>query len=141
MNTSPESVLRYDYAIVRAVPRVERGEFMNVGVIVFCAPAEFLACKFECNHDRLRALDPHLDIDTLHTSLNAFQSVCLQNQSINRRSMRNVFDFLIATKSAVLQVSPSHSGLTACIEVLVEDLMERFVRLPKPIRSRYLIGA
>lgn len=130
MTASPETSLRYDYAIVRAVPRVERGEFMNVGVIVLCGPVNFLACSFECNHDRLRALDPHLDMDMLENSLNAFKSACVKGEGGNSRSLRNVFDFLVATRSAVLQVSPVHSGFSRQIDTVVENLMARFVRLP-----------
>ncbi|KRB67818.1 DUF3037 domain-containing protein [Noviherbaspirillum sp. Root189] len=130
MTALPESSLRYDYAIVRVVPRVERGEFMNVGVIVLCGPANFLACSFEYNRDRLRALDPQLDMDMLDNSLNAFRSACVKGDNSNSRSLRNVFDFLVATRSAVLQVSPVHSGFSRQIDTVVESLMARFVRLP-----------
>jgi len=132
---SLETSLRYDYAIIRAVPRVERGEFMNVGVIVLCGPANFLECAFECNHDRLRALDPGLDMDMLDSSLQAFRATCLKKDSAEKRSLRNVFDFLVATRSAVLQVSPVHSGFSRHIETVMEDLMARFVRLPVDDRS------
>ncbi|MCW7539492.1 DUF3037 domain-containing protein [Aquabacterium sp. A7-Y] len=130
MNASPKLRLRYDYAIVRVVPRVERGEFMNVGAVVCCPQAKFLALEYECDRERLRALDPALDLETLEAALAGLRLQCAKNGRDPTRSLRQSFDFLVATRSAVLQVSPAHSGLTEDIERVPQQLMDRFVRLP-----------
>ncbi|HEY8607921.1 MAG TPA: DUF3037 domain-containing protein [Noviherbaspirillum sp.] len=132
MTVSASSLHRYDYAVVRVVPRVERGEFMNVGVIVLCPSASLLACGFACDNARLLALDPHLDLASLAASLDAFRAACSGSDPGPARTLRQVFDFLVATRSAVLQVSPAHSGLCGHVDGILDDLMEKFVHLPKP---------
>ena len=135
MNASPER-LRYDYAILRVVPRVERGEFMNVGVIVWCPPARLLVLQHACDAARLQALDPGLDLPTLHATLDALARHCSAAEGGTAQALRQTFDFLVATRSAVLQVSPVHTGLTRDVQRLPVELMDRFVRPPPGPRSR-----
>ena len=129
MSSLPERI-RYDYAVLRVVPRVERGEFMNVGVIVWCPQARHLALDYECDRARLLALDPDLDLPMLEAALAALKQQCIAPGPAAARTPRQTFDFLVATKSAVLQGSPVHSGLTADAQGLVDELMSRFVRRP-----------
>lgn len=129
MNASTEP-LRYDYAILRVVPRVERGEFMNVGAIVWCPPARFLSLVHECDSTRLQALDPQLDLPTLQATLEALARHCAAARAGSTQALRQSFDFLVAARSAVLQVSPVHTGLTTDVERLPQSLMDRFVRRP-----------
>jgi hypothetical protein len=131
MPASPER-LRYDYAILRVVPRVERGECMNVGVVVWCPQARFLAMDYECRADRLLMLDPALDVATLEATLAAFRRHCDACQAGGHaptQVMRQTFDFLVAARSTVLQVSPVHAGFTTAVQQLPAALMDRFVRV------------
>src|SRR5690554_2331420 len=75
--TSPVAAeMTYDYAIVRVVPRVERGERMNIGVILSCVDSDFLDCRFAIDERRLRALDPEVDIDAIHAAVASMKTVC-----------------------------------------------------------------
>jgi Protein of unknown function (DUF3037) len=122
--------LRYDYAVLRAVPRVERGEFMNVGVIVWCPQARLLALRHACDSARLQALDPRLDLPTLQATLEALARHCTTAASESTQVLRQTFDFIVAARSAVLQVSPVHTGLTTDVDRLPRALMDRFVSAP-----------
>lgn len=122
--------LRYDYAVVRVVPRVERGEFINVGVVLWCAPARLLTCRIELDRERLRALDPGVDLDMVEAALDAFRRACAGRAGDSLPELRRAFDFMVAVRSTVIQVSPAHSGLTRDVEALPEQLMARFVRPP-----------
>lgn len=133
MSDSPEprsSPLRYDYAIVRVVPRVERGEFINAGVVVWCAPARLLTCRIELDPERLLALDPQVDLDMVQAALDAFRQACCGRADAPLPELRRAFDFMVAVRSTVIQVSPAHAGLTHDVQALPEQLLARFVRRP-----------
>ena len=102
----------FEYALVRAVPRPERGEFMNVGVIVYCAPLAFLRCAVEVDADRLRALDPSLDVEVLADALRSMCQACEGTGPMARSSAGQRFRWLTAPRSTILQTSPAHTGLT-----------------------------
>lgn len=102
----------YEYALVRAVPRQERGEFMNVGAIVYCSPLRFLRCAVEVDADRLRALDPHLDVEVLEDALRSLHQACEGTGPMAQSSVGQRFRWLTAPRSTILQTSPAHTGLT-----------------------------
>lgn len=102
----------FEYALVRAVPRPERGEFMNVGAIVYCAPLRFLRCAVEVDADRLRALDPDLDVEVLRDALRSLRQACEGTGPMAASSAGQRFRWLTAPRSTILQTSPAHTGLT-----------------------------
>ena len=103
----------YDYAIVRVVPRVERGEFVNAGVIVSCAPLGFLCARIELDEARLLALDPRADLETIRASLATIPLICAGGAAagaLGRLSLRERFDWLVAPRSSTIQTSAVHTG-------------------------------
>ena len=111
----PEKHL-FEYAVLRVVPRVEREEFLNVGVIVFCRAQGFLQTRFELPEARLRALAPALDLAEVTARLHAFERVCLGRASggtIGGLPLAERFRWLTATRSTVVQTSPVHPGRCA----------------------------
>jgi len=121
----------YDYAIVRVVPRVDRGEFINAGVIVCCAPQDFLQARIELDEARLRTLDPNADIGALRTALVAIPAVCAGGENagaLGRLSLRERFDWLVAPRSTSIQMSPVHTGRAKDLNEAIEHLLDRLVR-------------
>ena len=121
----------YDYAIVRVVPRVERGEFVNVGVIVSCDATDSLEARIELDPARVLALDPAADIDAIRTALGAIDAVCAGSTgagSLARLSPRERFHWLVAPRSTSLQVSAVHTGRCADLDAALDDLMRKMVR-------------
>lgn len=109
----PEKHL-FEYAVLRVVPRVEREEFLNVGVILYCAGQQFLRTTFALPEARLRALGGELDLAELHARLQAFQQVCAGRPDggvIGQLPLASRFRWLTATRSTVVQTSPVHPGL------------------------------
>ena len=123
----------YDYAVVRVVPRVERGEFVNAGVILACASAGFLQARIELDEARVRALDPGLDLPAVKGTLAAIPLICAGGAAagaIGRLSLRERFDWLVAPRSTSIQTSAVHSGRCDDLEAELERLLERMVRPP-----------
>jgi len=123
----------YDYAVIRVVPRVEREEFINVGVIVSCPTARHLEARIELDEARLRAFAPALDIDALRPYLDAIVAICNGDAGagpIAALPARARFHWLTAKRSSIVQVSPAHVGRTTQPERVVEHLMQRMVRPP-----------
>jgi hypothetical protein len=124
----------YDYAIIRVVPRVEREEFINVGVIISCPSARSLEARIELDEARLHALAPSLDIDALQPYLKAIEAICRGDTDagpIAALPSRSRFYWLTAKRSSIVQISPAHVGRTLHPERIVEHLMERMVRVPR----------
>lgn len=119
----------FEYALVRAVPRQERGEFMNVGAIVYCAPLRFLRCAVEVDPDRLRALDPELDIEVLGDALRSLCEACEGTGPMARSTVGQRFRWLTAPRSTILQTSPAHTGLTEDPEAELTRLVSTQVRI------------
>lgn len=122
----------YDYAIVRVVPRVERGEFINIGVIVSCPQHDFLQARIELDAARLLAFDPHLDIDAIRRHTNSLIAICAGGADagpIGKLSQRERFHWLTAPRSTVIQTSPAHAGQCAAPDKVLEHLMEKMVRV------------
>lgn len=122
----------YDYAVIRVVPRVERGEFVNAGVIVSCEKTGFLKAAIELDEARVLALDPDVDLETLRRHLTAIQRICEGGPDagpIGLLPQRARFHWLTAKRSAILQTSPVHMGRCGDMEAIVEHLMARMVRV------------
>ena len=123
----------YDYAVIRVVPRVEREEFVNAGVIVSCPARKYLQARIELDEARLRALDPGVDIEALRAHLDNIPRICEGGPGagpIGQLPPRERFHWLIAARSTVIQVSPSHSGRCEEPEGLMERLLDTLVRTP-----------
>jgi hypothetical protein len=123
----------YDYAIVRVVPKVERAEFVNAGVIVSCPTRDLLVARIELDEQRLLALDPTIDIESVRTHLAAIPIICAGGANagpIGRLSQRERFHWLVAPRSTIIQTSPTHTGSARDIEAVVERLLETMVRAP-----------
>jgi len=124
----------YDYAVVRVVPRVERGEFVNVGVIVSCDAAGSLAARIELDPARVLALDPGADIDAIRVALDAIGAVCAGSAAagaLARLSARERFHWLVAPRSAVIQTSPVHTGRSETPEAVIDHLFTTMVGPPR----------
>jgi hypothetical protein len=124
----------FDYAIVRVVPRVEREEFINVGVIVYCYAQDVLAAHVELDEDRLRALAPDVDLDMVRCHLEAIPRVCAGGPAagpIGELSQRERWHWLTAPRSTMLQTSAAHVGLCEEPVAAMERLFDRVVRLPR----------
>jgi hypothetical protein len=121
----------FDYAIVRVVPSVEREEFINVGVIVFCHDREFLAARIELDEARLRALAPDVDLPLVRRHLEAIERICEGGQAagpIGQLPLRERWHWLVAPRSTILQFSAPHTGLCEAPEEWLERLLDRVVR-------------
>jgi Protein of unknown function (DUF3037) len=124
----------FDYAIVRVVPRVERGEFINAGVILFCLTRRFLAAKAELDERRLLALAPEVDLELVRGHLEAIPRICAGGRAagpIGQLPQKERWHWLVAPRSTILQMSPVHSGLCEEPAQALEHLMDRMVRLPR----------
>ncbi len=125
--------MTYDYAIVRVVPRVERGERINVGVILSCVDVDFLDARIELDTARVLALDPSLDIDAVRAVLATIPSVCAGGPDaggIGALPRRDRFRWLVSPRSTVVQMSPVHTGRTTDAPAALERLMNTMVRQP-----------
>ena len=126
-------LLSFDYAVIRVVPRAEREEFINAGVILFCPQGQFLGGRIHLNEDRLQALWPEVDTTLVRQHLEAFERVCAGDGSagpIAQLSIRERFHWLVAPRSTLIQVSPVHSGLCDDSERELDRLMRATVLLP-----------
>lgn len=106
----------FEYAVIRVMPRVERGEFLNVGVILYCPAQGFLKTVYELAEDRLRAFSGDLDLAELTERLRAFERICAgrtEGGTIGQLPIAARFRWLTATRSTVVQTSPVHPGFCA----------------------------
>jgi hypothetical protein len=121
----------FQYAIVRVVPRVERGECVNAGVVVFCRPRRFLEARVELDEARLRALAPDVDLDAVHSHLDALRRIAAGDPgagAIAALPASERFHWLVAPSSTIIQCSPVHTGLTDDPERELERLLAQLVR-------------
>jgi hypothetical protein len=123
----------FEYAIVRVVPRVDREEFVNAGVILFCLERDFLAARVEVDEPRLRALWAATDVELVRQHLEAIPRICAGSPEagpIARLSLRERFRWLAAPRSTMIQVSPVHAGLCNDPARALEDLFRQRVLVP-----------
>lgn len=120
----------FDYAVVRVVPRVEREEFLNVGVIVHAPTLGFLGCALGLDRGRVAAFAGSLDLDALTRHLDAFRAVCDGDTTagpIAALPASERFYWLVAPRSAILQTSPVHGGLCDDPNTALHELFTRRV--------------
>jgi hypothetical protein len=120
----------YQYVVLRCVPRVDREEFVNVGVVLYCEAATYLDARWSVDADRLRALDPQVDVDQVCEALTFVEGVCAGDErggAAARAPMGQRFGFLKAPRSTMLQPGPVHGGVTTDPARQLEHLLERFV--------------
>jgi DUF3037 family protein len=121
----------YDYAIIRVVPRVERGEAINVGVILSCPALDFLDARIELDPSRLLAIDPSADVEATRANLEMIPRVCRGGSDagpIGELPQRSRFHWLVSPRSTIIQLSPVHTGRTSDPEKALERLLETMVR-------------
>jgi Protein of unknown function (DUF3037) len=120
----------FDYAIVRVVPRVERGEFLNAGVILFCPTAAFLEARIELPRERLLGMAPSIDCALIESHLAAIPLLCFGGKDagpIGELPQRARFHWLVAPRSTVIQMSPVHSGIDHDLRGALDRLFEKLV--------------
>ncbi len=128
--TTPSGRLAYQYVVLRCVPRVDREEFVNVGVVLHCQASDFLEVAWHVDRERLRALDPGLDLDQVCDALEFVEGVCAGDERAGAAAgepLGQRFGFLKAPRSTVLQPGPVHGGLTRDPARQLEHLMARLV--------------
>ncbi len=131
----------FEYAVLRVVPRVDRGEMVNAGVLLYCRPMRFLAARVALDADRVLALDPAADLEGIERALAAIAAICEQQpgaglageQDIGRR-----FRWLTAPRSTVVQPGPVHTGLTENPDADADRLLAALVLRPDPAPPRTL---
>lgn len=125
---------RYDYAVIRVVPRVERDEFVNVGVIVSCESQRYLEARIELDLALLHAFAPALDVESVSDHLASIPRICAGvagSGPIGQLPIRARFHWLTATRSSVVQTSPVHSGICRDLPATLQHLMQRMVLRPR----------
>jgi hypothetical protein len=123
----------FDYAVVRVVPRVERGEFVNAGVIVSCPSKKYLKARVELDAERLAALDPRADRETVERHLAAIPLICEGGAGagpIGLLPQRARFHWLVAPRSTIIQTSPVHTGFCEDGERALEHIFRTMVSRP-----------
>jgi hypothetical protein len=123
----------YDYAVIRVVPRVERQEFVNAGVILWCRELELLEARIDLDEGRLRALDPNVDVAAVRRHLASISQVCAGGTdagALGKLSKRERFDWLVAPRSTVIQTSPVHAGRCDDVARTLDQLVVTMVRAP-----------
>ena len=126
----PQTRVPYQYVVLRCVPRPDREEFLNVGVVLYCQAADHLAVAWRADRERLAALDPLLDIDQVCASLEFVECVCAGDErggAAARQPLGQRFGFLKAPRSTVLQPGPVHGGFTDDPARELGHLLERLV--------------
>ncbi len=132
MTGRDESRVPFEYAVVRVVPRIERGERINVGVLLYCQARGFLAARIHLDEARLRALDPTVDVAGVRAALRALEAVCTCGAAPGpagehlRPGQR--FRWLTSPRSTIVQTGPVHTGLTADPEAELDRLVDLLVR-------------
>ena len=120
----------FEYAIVRIVPRVEREEFLNVGIILYCADEKFLQIRYYLNAKRIAAFTPEVETEEIEKRLNAFESICKGDKRggvIAELPVASRFRWLTAAKSTIVQTSPVHPGLCTNAKETLEKLFTELV--------------
>ena len=123
----------FDYAVLRVVPNAERGEFLNVGVVMHCPALAYLGVRVHLDDQRLCALWPGQDLTPVREHVEAFTRICAAEPKagpIAQLSRRERFHWMVAPRSTVIQVSPVHTGLCDEPRATLEELFRRLVLAP-----------
>ncbi|WP_153397706.1 DUF3037 domain-containing protein [Ornithinicoccus halotolerans] len=130
--SAPPPPMPYQYVVLRLVPRVEREEFLNVGVVLHCQQADYLAARCELDAERARALHPDVDVEAVQHALDRVGEVARGEGAGPARGSRpgQRFGWLSAPRSTVVQPGPVHSGLTGDPAATLAHLLDRLVRRP-----------
>jgi hypothetical protein len=121
----------FEYAVIRVIPRVEREEFLNVGVILYCQAQDFLQTAFELNEERLRAFACELKISEIEEHLLAVEQICAGGANagaIGKLPLGERFRWLTAPRSTVVQTSPVHTGLCADARETLGRLLTKLIQ-------------
>ena len=121
----------YDYAVIRVVPRVERGEFVNAGIILSCDVERILLARIELDEKLLLAIDSRVELDLVRRTLQSIPAICAGGEAagdIGKLSARERFHWLVAPRSTIVQTSPVHTGQCADPVAALEHLMQTMVR-------------
>jgi hypothetical protein len=125
------SPMGFQYVVLRCVPRVDREEFLNVGVVLYCQQVDFLGCAGEVDERRLGVLAPAVDPAAVRSALDAMSAVCRGDQAAGaagRAPLGTRFGFLSAPRSTVVQPGPIHGGLTDDPDAELRHLLDTLVR-------------
>ena len=120
----------FEYAVLRVVPHVEREEFLNVGIVLFCSKQKFLKTKFEIKKSRLDVLCKSIDFEELNKHIQSFELICAGGKDagpLGELSMAERFRWLTATRSTILQSSKVHPGLCHIAQEKLDDLFTKLV--------------
>jgi len=120
----------YDYAVIRLVPCVERGECINVGVILFCRTRRFLGALIQLDEERLHGFAPNMDFAQVQQQLDHLLQVCYgkaESGPIGQLSQSERFHWLVSPRSTIIQISPVHVGLCTDPNVALQQLLEKLV--------------
>jgi hypothetical protein len=120
----------FEYAVIRVVPKVEREEFLNVGIVLFCAGKKFLQTRYKVDEERLRAFDGKTDIEEIKSYLKALEEICAGKPlggAIGMLPIAERFRWLTATRSTVVQTSKVHPGFCGYPDKMLERLFEEMV--------------
>lgn len=120
----------FEYAVLRVVPKVEREEFLNVGVVLYCPQKKFLQVLFHLDLERIKAFACELDIPEVGQYLQAFENICAGTKDsgpIGKLSVADRFRWLTATRSTVVQTSKTHTGLCTDLKETLTKLYQQLV--------------
>lgn len=124
----------FEYAIVKIIPRVERGECLNVGVVLFCKKSNYLKAKFGFNEQRILQAFPWADVHDIEQHLQAFEQICIGNNqpgTIASLDVQSRFKWLTAKRSTVIQTSETHPGFCTNVDLKLEQLFNELVATPQ----------
>lgn len=120
----------YEYAVIRVLPRVEREEFINVGIIMFSKREKYIKARYHIDEAKLRLFSTELDMDSLYASLAVFDKVCTGDKNggaIASFEVPERFRWLTAVRSASIQTSRPHPGFSSDLDSTFDKLFEEFV--------------
>jgi hypothetical protein len=120
----------FEYAVIRVLPKVEREEFINVGIILFSKKAKYIRMKYKLDEERLKSFSTELDMDLLHDTLESFEKICIGNKEggiIGQLEIPERFRWLTAVRSSCIQTSRPHPGFSDNLNKEVEKLFEELV--------------
>lgn len=120
----------YEYAVIRVVPRVEREEFLNIGIILFCKRAKFIKVLYHINYAKIQALSSDFDVEQLHCNLTSLQKIAIGAKDggpIGQMEIPERFRWLTAIRSSAIQTSRPHPGLCQDLDKTIQRLFEELV--------------